>query len=131
MLERLSWGCTLFRIHVEICVELHVVIMLDFLKGNWMSSSGSIGVTQLNVSVTGNVFSLLDQVCSGSLLGSIHLQGCLSIHIEVWKCLHVGIFHLQSLEVLVNSSWLIFCSLVCECTECKVPVQKGDPNDGS
>ena len=77
-----------------------------------------------------NVFSLLDQVCSGSLLGSIHLQGCLSIDVEVWKCLHVGIFHLQSLEVLMNSPWLVIYSLMCECAECRVPVQKVDQNDG-
>ena len=36
-----------------------MVIMLAFLKGDWMSSSGSIGVTQLSVSVsvTGMFFS--------------------------------------------------------------------------
>ena len=68
----------------------------------------------MNVSVTGMSFSLLDQACSGSLLGSICLQGCLSIGVEVWKCLHVRNFHL--LEVLLmNSPW--FCSLMCECAE--------------
>ena len=77
-------------------------------------------------------FTLLDQTCFESLLGSIRLQGCLSIDIEVWKCLHVGNFHLQSVEVLLmNLPWLVVCSLMCECTEgcckmcaeCRVPVQ--------
>ena len=56
LLERLSWGCTLIRILVEIHVEIRVVIMLAFLMGSWMSSSGFMGVTQLNVSVIGMSF---------------------------------------------------------------------------
>ena len=58
-LERLSCGCTIIRVHVELCVGLRVEILLAFLKGNWMSSSGwSIGVTGLKVSVTGMSFAL-------------------------------------------------------------------------
>ena len=53
-LERLSCGCAIIRVCVELHVGLHVEILLAFLKGNWMSSSGwSIGVTGLEVSVTG------------------------------------------------------------------------------
>ena len=59
LLEILSWGYTLISIRVELCVRLHVVIMLAFLKDNWISSSGwSIGVTRLKVSVTGMSFAL-------------------------------------------------------------------------
>ena len=51
-----------------------------------------------------------------SLFGSICLQGCLSIDVEVQKCLHIGNFHLQSLEILpMNLPWLIISRLVCEC----------------
>ena len=54
-LERLSCGCTIIRVCVGFCVE----ILLAFLKGNWMSSSGwSLGVTGLKVSVTGMSFAL-------------------------------------------------------------------------
>ena len=68
-------------------------------------------------SITYN-FTILHQTCSESLFGSIRLQGCLSIDVEVWKCLHIGNFHLQLLEVLqMNIPWLVVCSLMCECTE--------------
>ena len=64
LLERLSWGCVFIRIHVEICVS----IMLTFLMGSWMSSSGSIGVTQLNVSVTGMSFPFWIKLAPGLFL---------------------------------------------------------------
>ena len=61
---------------------------------------------------------LLDQTCSESFLGSIHLQGCLGINIKVWKCLHIGNFHLQSIEVFkMHFPWPVVYSLMCECTE--------------
>ena len=53
-----------------------------------------------------------------SVLGSICLQGCLGIDIKVWKCPHIGNFHLQSVEVFkMHFPWLIVCGLMCECTE--------------
>ena len=56
-LERISCGCTIIRVCVELHVGLCVEILLAFLKGNWMSSSGwSTGVTGLKVSVTGMSF---------------------------------------------------------------------------
>ena len=56
-LERLSCGYTIIRVHVELRVGLRVEILLAFLKGYRMSSSGwSIGVTGLKVSVTGMSF---------------------------------------------------------------------------
>ena len=56
--------------------------------------------------------------CSKSLFGSIRLQGCLSIDVEVRECLHIGNFHLQSLEILqMDFPWLVISHLVCECTE--------------
>ena len=117
LLEKLSCGCTLIRICVELRVELCVMIMLVFLKGNWMSSSGwSIGVTRLKVSVTGMSFVL------GPFLEVSICRVASALVFEVWKCLHVGIFHLQSLEVLWNSPWLKIW--ICECAECRVPVQK-------
>ena len=62
--------------------------------------------------------SLLDQTCSESFHGSICLQGCLCIDIKVWKCLHIGNFHLQSIEVFkMHFAWLVVCGLMCECTE--------------
>ena len=45
LLEKLLRDSTLIRIHV--------VIMLTAMMGNWMLSSGSIGVTQLSASATG------------------------------------------------------------------------------
>ena len=116
-LERLSCGCTIIRVRVELCVGLRVEILLAFLKGNWMSSSWVVHWSYWTGSLCDwNVF------CSGSLFGSVHLQGSLSIGVEVWKCLHVGIFHLQSLEVLWNCPWLKIW--MCECAGCRVPVQK-------
>ena len=68
-------------------------------------------------SITYN-FSLLDQTCSESFLGSIHLQDCLSIDIKVEKCLHIGNFHLQLIEVFkMHFPWPVVCGLMCECTE--------------
>ena len=68
LLERLSWGCTLIRICVEIHVKIHVVIMLAFLMGSWMSSSGFIGVTRLNVSLTGMSFPFWIKLALGPFL---------------------------------------------------------------
>ena len=80
-------------------------------------------------------FSLLDQTCSKSFCGSIHLQGCFCIDIKVWKCLHIGNFHLQSIEAFkMHFAWLVVCILMCECTEgcrevcteCRVSVEVVD-----
>ena len=45
LLEKLLWDSILIRIRV--------VIMLTAMMGNWMLSSGSIGVTRLSASATG------------------------------------------------------------------------------
>ena len=102
----------------SLCLSFQILVILLSLS----ESPGSIAYDLI----------LLDQTCSKSFLGSIHLQGCLSIDIKVWKCLHIRNFHLQLIEVFkMHFPWPVVCSLMCECTEgccevcteCRIPIE--------
>ena len=74
-----------------------MVTMLVFLKGNWMSFSGSIGVTQLNVLVTGMSFPFWIKFAPGPFL-------------EVSVCRVVSALMLKygrafTLEISIFSHW--------------------------